>query len=181
MEKSRDEMIRFVLDPDNRVVPDLRRKLPGRGVWITARRNFVQQAVDKRLFSRGFKKDVAVENELVQTIEDQLRASVTGLLSLARKANVLIVSRSKVEAQIRSGDVSLILQASNKDGDGKQKINRLAKQTVPPPDMYEIFTSEEMDVISGGVNTAHIALKNSGITEKINGAIRRSLIFTGSE
>ena len=30
-----DDMIRFVVGPDG-VVPDLKRKLPGRGVWVTA-------------------------------------------------------------------------------------------------------------------------------------------------
>ena len=30
------ELIRFVLGPDDQVVPDLKHKLPGRGVWVTA-------------------------------------------------------------------------------------------------------------------------------------------------
>ena len=29
------EMIRFVAGPDGTIVPDLERKLPGRGVWVT--------------------------------------------------------------------------------------------------------------------------------------------------
>src|SRR5262249_30051398 len=33
-----DEMIRFVLGPDGAAVPDLKRRLPGRGIWITATR-----------------------------------------------------------------------------------------------------------------------------------------------
>ena len=33
-----DELIRFVLSPQGEVVPDLKRKLPGRGLWITASR-----------------------------------------------------------------------------------------------------------------------------------------------
>ena len=31
-----DDMIRFVVGPDGEAVPDLKRKLPGRGVWVTA-------------------------------------------------------------------------------------------------------------------------------------------------
>ena len=30
------ELLRFVLDPDGRVTPDLRNRLPGRGVWVSA-------------------------------------------------------------------------------------------------------------------------------------------------
>ena len=40
-----DQLIRFVAGPDGEVVPDLKRKLPGRGVWVTAKRDLVQQAV----------------------------------------------------------------------------------------------------------------------------------------
>ena len=34
--RSPDEMIRFVADPGGEIVPDIKRKLPGRGVWVTA-------------------------------------------------------------------------------------------------------------------------------------------------
>jgi len=30
---SRDELIRFVCDPEGKIVPDLAERLPGRGVW----------------------------------------------------------------------------------------------------------------------------------------------------
>ena len=33
-----DEMIRFVVGPGDETVPDIKRKLPGRGIWITATR-----------------------------------------------------------------------------------------------------------------------------------------------
>ena len=54
------ELIRFVCDPDGKVVPDLKRELPGRGVWVTATRAAVEEAERKRLFSRGFKEQGTV-------------------------------------------------------------------------------------------------------------------------
>ena len=41
------ELIRFVAGPDG-LVPDLKRRLPGRGVWVTARRSQVEAAVKRR-------------------------------------------------------------------------------------------------------------------------------------
>ena len=32
-------MIRFVIDPDGQVTPDLKERLPGRGLWVTATRD----------------------------------------------------------------------------------------------------------------------------------------------
>ena len=47
-----DELIRFVVGPDG-VVPDLKRKLPGRGLWITARESRAQGCCDpQRLRAR---------------------------------------------------------------------------------------------------------------------------------
>ena len=40
-----DDLIRFVADPSGHIVPDLARKLPGRGVWVTAERPAVEAAI----------------------------------------------------------------------------------------------------------------------------------------
>jgi len=39
-----DALIRFVVAPDGAVVPDLRRRLPGRGIWVTAKADHVETA-----------------------------------------------------------------------------------------------------------------------------------------
>src|SRR6266705_5923939 len=53
------ELIRFVVGPDG-IVPDLKRKLPGRGVWVTATRAAVSAAVERKAFGRAFKREVTV-------------------------------------------------------------------------------------------------------------------------
>ena len=50
-----DRLIRFVVGPDQTVVPDLARKLPGRGLWVAADRVSVETAAKKGLFSRAAK------------------------------------------------------------------------------------------------------------------------------
>src|SRR5687767_6184725 len=67
-----DDMIRFVLGPDG-VVPDLKRKLPGRGIWVTATKSAVTDAVARKVFARGFKRDVRVPPELPELTERLLR------------------------------------------------------------------------------------------------------------
>ncbi len=44
--KQVEEMIRFVIGPDDVVVPDLKCRLPGRGVWVTATRDALAGAVN---------------------------------------------------------------------------------------------------------------------------------------
>ncbi len=38
--RRKDELIRFVLGPDGTVVPDLKERLPGRGLWLTASQGY---------------------------------------------------------------------------------------------------------------------------------------------
>src|SRR5579864_2722478 len=81
-----DELIRFVVGPDGAVVPDLKRRLPGRGVWVTARRHLVAEAVGRRQFARAFKAEVRVSPELPDEVEQLLVQSALNALSIAYKA-----------------------------------------------------------------------------------------------
>jgi len=63
-----DELIRFVVAPDGAAVPDLKRKLPGRGLWVTATHGAVADAAKRGLFSRGFKKNVKAAPSLADLV-----------------------------------------------------------------------------------------------------------------
>ena len=63
------EMIRFVASPDGAVMPDVKRRLPGRGIWITATRQALRTAVARKAFARGFKRDVRVPADLIEVTE----------------------------------------------------------------------------------------------------------------
>ena len=49
-----DELIRYVVSPSGEVIPDLKRKLPGRGLWISASRGAVAyRMVAKEVSAHG--------------------------------------------------------------------------------------------------------------------------------
>ena len=80
-----EAMIRFVLGPDAEVVADLRHKLPGRGVWVTARADAVAAAVERKAFARGFKAQVKVSPSLPQEIDVLLSQMCLQALSLSQE------------------------------------------------------------------------------------------------
>src|SRR5690348_16437116 len=67
-----DELIRFVLDGNGKVVADVKRKLPGRGMWVSASRKAVATAVKRSLFAKGFRKPVKESETLVTETETLL-------------------------------------------------------------------------------------------------------------
>ena len=79
-----EDMIRFVRGPDGTVVPDLKRKLPGRGVWVTAQRVALAQAINRGAFRRGLKSEVTVSENLLVLVADLLERSVLDALAIAR-------------------------------------------------------------------------------------------------
>src|SRR3954452_3170639 len=80
------ELIRFVVSPQGEIVPDLKRKLPGRGMWITASRRTVAEAVRRNQFSKGFKRKTRAEPPLPADTEALLVRSATEALAMAAKA-----------------------------------------------------------------------------------------------
>src|ERR1700722_8136823 len=77
------DMIRFVIGPDGEAVPDLKRKLPGRGVWVTATQDALSEAVKRKALARGFKREVRLPADLVARTERLLERSVLDALALA--------------------------------------------------------------------------------------------------
>src|SRR5687768_10308417 len=69
------EMIRFVVAPSGDVVPDIKRKLPGRGIWVTATRADLAQAVKRGAFAKGFGKPVKVGADILAATERLLERS----------------------------------------------------------------------------------------------------------
>src|ERR1700730_9008266 len=92
-----DELIRFVVSPTGEVVPDIKRRLPGRGLWLTASHQTVAEAVRRHQFSKGFKRDVRVAPTLASDTENLLIRSVIDALAIAAKAGQVVAGFGKVE------------------------------------------------------------------------------------
>src|SRR3984957_5810930 len=95
-----DELIRFVVSPQGEVVPDLKRKLPGRGMWISASHQAVAEAARRNQFSKGFKRQLRVTAALAADTEALLVRSVIDALAMAAKAGQVVSGFSKVEGAL---------------------------------------------------------------------------------
>ena len=79
-------MIHFALSPTGNVVPDLRRKLPGRGVWTKLSAAVVDEAVRKQAFSRGFKTKAVAAPDLAGIVDGMIEQDALQFLSIVNKA-----------------------------------------------------------------------------------------------
>ena len=158
-----DELIRFVVAPDGAVVPDLKRRLPGRGVWVTASRAAVDDAVRRNGFSRGFKRAVRATPDLSAEVERQLERAALDALGIAHKAGRVATGFARTESEVSGGPVAAILQARDASPDGVRKIAAAAarRQTgtnADPIPVVTAFTTAQLDLALGRSNVVHAAL-----------------------
>lgn len=122
VEGAPEQMIRFVVGPEGEVVPDLARRLPGRGMWVRAERAALEKAVEKKLFSRAARAPVKASAELVDRVEHLLLERTLADLGRARRAGRAVAGYVKVEQMIGRHQVGLLVVADEADGDGLQKL-----------------------------------------------------------
>jgi predicted RNA-binding protein YlxR (DUF448 family) len=153
-------LIRFVAGPDGAVVPDLRRRLPGRGVWVTADAGHVATAERKRLFARAFEGPVTAGPDLAAQVERLLLAAATGALSLARKAGSVVAGFGKVETALGRDEVVGLIHAAEAAEDGVSKLAGAARRRFGEVKLPVIrcFTGEDLDLAFGRTNVIHAAL-----------------------
>jgi len=163
-------LIRFVVDPDGRVTPDLKERLPGRGLWVTADRAILEQAVAKNAFSKAAKQSVKAAPDLADRVTELARREVAELLGLARKSGQLVAGFEKVEAALRSDRVRVLVAASDGAADGRGKLARLAGSGV---EICAPLTVAELAQALGREHAVHAAIKAGGIAEKTIIASRR--------
>jgi uncharacterized protein len=155
-------MIRFVIGPNRIVVPDLKRKLPGRGVWVTARRDVVADAVSRYAFRRGFKGEVEVSKNLPTVVEQLLERSVLDALAIANKASAVVAGFAKVETAIEAANIVALIHAADASADGCRKLTSAAKRRFGGGSEAIVtmtgFASTQLDLALGRSNVIHAAL-----------------------
>jgi hypothetical protein len=162
-----EELIRFVVAPSGEVVPDLKRKLPGRGLWVSASGKMVAEAARRHQFSKGFKREVRVAATLAADTEALLERFAVDALAMAAKAGQVISGFTKVaDALTRQGPgaVRALIHATDGAADGIRKLDAIVRQmggnNGPSAEVriVNVLISEQLDLALGRSNVIHAAL-----------------------
>jgi hypothetical protein len=158
-----DEMIRFVVGPDGAVVPDLRHRLPGRGVWVTATRAALATAIKRKAFARGFRRDVQVTPSFADETERLIERAAFDSLAIAHKAGKVAIGFAKAESAIAHGTVAALINAAEAAPDGVRKLaaamhRRRSGDGAGQTEIIGTFRSAQLDLALGRSNVIHAAL-----------------------
>ena len=156
-------MVRFVRGPDDTVVPDLAARLPGRGVWIAARREAVERARAKGAFQRGLGAAVKADGDIAGRVEALLAARVLDMLGLARRAGAVGVGFEAVRALAGKGAAAIVFAA--RDG-APASLAKLAGMAGPLP-VVSLFDALELGQALGCERVVQVAVKRGGAAKRL--------------
>ena len=165
-------------------MPDIKRKLPGRGVWITATHEAVARSVKQKVFARGFRRAVHVDDGLADAVADLLRRAALQDLSLANKAGSVVSGYAKVEKALSGRKPVILVHAADAAHDGCRKLDRTAKarsgDVADDAQPIACFTSAELSAALGKDNVNHAAVAEDGAGRKWSWSAKRFVNYMGT-
>jgi len=171
--KDKSELLRFVVEQGH-LVPDFQKKLKGKGIYVSNSKQVLQEAVNKHLFRKAAKRQLAEEDVIVEIVENLMKKRGFDFLNLARKAGAAVIGFEKVCEKLKQGKVAFLLQAKDAGADGKKKTEALAHDV---PVFDELYTIEELDEALCRTNTVHIAFLKGDMSNVAYSEFKRIKTF----
>lgn len=160
----KERMIRFVLGPDRELVADLTARLPGRGMWLSARADVLHTACVRGAFSRAARGTVHVPPDLEARLTTGLERRITELLGLARRAGQAVAGFEKAREWLRNGRAELILQASDGSPEERRRlITGVAEVSLAAP-----LPAAVLGTVFGRERTVHVAIAPGNLARAVS-------------
>ena len=179
------DLIRFVVGPDGAAVPDLKSKLPGRGVWVTATHDALAEAVKRKALVRGFKREVRLNADLVTQTGQLLEQAALDALAMAGKAGLVANGFGKTEAALADEDKRVIglIHATDAAPDGVRKLGAALRRRDSGDQVAVItsLTTVQLDLALGRPNVVHAALLAGPASDTFLARLRRLERFRSGE
>ena len=120
--RPKEQLLRFVLDPNGCPVADLSGRLPGRGVYVLPSQGNIRTFLKRR----GVKG--AEAEEMLLTVGMAISRRFLQGLGLARRAGCLLRGFRDVAETVQSGQEPLLLLASDTAANTREKLERLIRK-----------------------------------------------------
>lgn len=164
----KEGMVRFVLDPEGRVVPDLEGRLPGRGMWLSADADVLERATKRGAFAKAARRTVHVPPDLRARIEDGLLRRIRDLVGFARRGGHAVCGRESVLEWLRAGRAGLLVEAA--DGSSSERARMVGGRDVP---MVSPLTADTLGAVFGRDHAVHVAIARGRMAKAIAAEAKR--------
>ena len=187
--RPKSDLIRFVAGPENTLIPDIKGKLPGRGVWVTPEKEKIAEAVKRKLFERNLAKDIAIAPEIDHQVEILLKEAALGCLKMANKAGNAIFGFTKLMAALEKQAIICLIHAEQASPAESNKLDHKFRTNLEQSEKLQQisrkkpfwgFQTSELSLAFGAANVIHAGLTESGATLAAMNAVARLAHYQGS-
>jgi hypothetical protein len=124
--------------------------------------------VEKKLFGKAAKANVAAAPDLPARVEAALVARMVGDLGLARRSGALVLGFDNVLRALEGPKPPrLLIEALDGSKDGKRKLYAAAHRLELECVVVETLTSAELGLALGRENVIHAAVQPGGLAERL--------------
>ena len=160
----REKMIRFVVGPERRIVPDIAARLPGRGIWLSARADVLETARTRGAFAKAARGPVTVPPDLTSGLKAALARRIGDTIGLARRAGQAVAGFSRAREWLAAGRAALVIEAS--DGSPEEQARFLGawadKVAVLAP-----LDGSSLGAVFGRDRVVHVAVAPGRLAEAL--------------
>ncbi len=176
--RPKNALLRFVVGPSGDIVPDLEENLPGRGLWLTPRREMIEVACAKGLFARAARRPVTTPDDLPGRVGQLLSCRCLHFLGLARRAGVVVTGTEKVRQRVKQGRVAVLVTASDGSEDGLRKLANLLPETADVP-VIRLFEATKLSEAVGQSHVVYAAVAPGAVAERLIAEAERLAEYEG--
>lgn len=170
-------MLRFVVAPDGVIVPDLAARLPGRGIWLSPRRDVLDIARRKGAFARAARAEVTVPPDVIDLVETGLRRRVADLVGFARRAGMAAGGFTKARTALEAGRCGILLEASDGSADERRRLlSGMGNVEIATP-----LDARALGAVFGRDHMVHVAVAPGRLAGSIAGEAGRLSLVLGAD
>lgn len=151
-------MLRFVVAPEavmpgGALVFDAAATLPGRGMWLSARRDVIERSAKRDVFSRAAGRRLVVQGRLADHVVGVLENRIAELLGLARRAGLAVSGFEKVKERLVAGQCALLVEAVDGSRSEQDRLLQHRRASIVRP-----LSATRLGAVFGRERTVHVAV-----------------------
>ena len=160
---NKDDFIKISLSPDNRLVPDLRDKLPGKSIWLPANKALITDILRKKDLKSYFGVSEILTPDLVFLIEMILRKKILNSISLAKKAGFLAIGLDTIKTKLIEKNHCLIVVAK-----GAKSLQRYSVFSSSNVSCFEnLLYQKDLEKSTGKNNVKYVGILSKNFKKTI--------------
>lgn len=174
----KESMIRFVVGPDRSLYPDLAARLPGRGIWLSARLNVLETARTRSVFAKAARGPVTVPPDLTSVLQEALARRIGEYLGLARRAGQAVCGFQKAREWLVTGRAGLVIEASDGSVDERARfLGRFAETTM----VVQPLDGATLGAVFGRDHVVHVVIAKGRLAQLLTFETARYMGLTTDE